>query len=70
MNSPAESPPGAYQELAKANQALIEDFLRQLPTSGQLEFTGLMRTLAFGSDAQREKLRDRKSTRLNSSHRL
>ena len=57
MNSPAESPPGAYQELAKANQALIEDFLRQLPSSGQLEFTGLMRTLASGSDAQREKLR-------------
>jgi polyhydroxyalkanoate synthase len=57
MNSPAESLPGAYQELAKANQALIEDFLRQLPSSGRLEFTGLMRTLASGSDAQREKLR-------------
>jgi polyhydroxyalkanoate synthase len=57
MNSPAESPPGAYQELAKANQALIDDFLRQLPSSGRLEFAELMRMLAFGPDAQREKLR-------------
>jgi len=57
MNSPAESLPGAYQELAKANQALVEDFLRRLPSSGRLEFAELMRTLAFGSDAQREKLR-------------
>ncbi|HEV8647034.1 MAG TPA: class I poly(R)-hydroxyalkanoic acid synthase [Burkholderiales bacterium] len=57
MNSPAESVPGAYQEFAKTNQALVEDFIRQLPSSGRLEFTELMRTLAFGSDAQREKLR-------------
>ncbi|HZF22694.1 MAG TPA: alpha/beta fold hydrolase, partial [Burkholderiales bacterium] len=57
MSSPAESPPGAYQEFAKANQALVEDFLRQLPSSGRLEFTELMRMLAFGSDEQREKLR-------------
>ena len=57
MNSPAESSPDAYQELAKANQALVEDFLRQLPSSGRLEFAELMRMLAFGSDAQREKLR-------------
>jgi polyhydroxyalkanoate synthase len=57
MNSPAASPPGAYQELVKANQALVEDFLRQLPSSGRLEFAELMRMLAFGSDAQRGKLR-------------
>ncbi len=57
MNLPAESSPGAYQELVKANQALVDDFLRQLPSSGRLEFTELMRALAFGSDAQREKLR-------------
>ncbi len=57
MNSPAQSPPGAYQELPKANQALVEDFLRQLPSSGRLEFAELMRMLAIGSDAQREKLR-------------
>ena len=57
MNSPAESPADAYQALAKANQALVEDFLRQLPSSGRLEFTELMPMLAFGSDAQREKLR-------------
>ena len=57
MNSPGTFPPGAYQELAKANQALVEDFLRQLPSSGRFEFTELMRTLALGSDVQREKLR-------------
>ena len=57
MNLPAESAPGVYQELAKANQALVEDFLRQLPSSGRLEIIELMRTLAFGSDTQREKMR-------------
>ncbi len=57
MNLPAESAPGVYQELAKANQALVEDFLRQLPSSGRLEIAELMRTLAFGSDTQREKMR-------------
>jgi polyhydroxyalkanoate synthase len=56
MNLPAESSPGAYQDFAKANQALVEDFLRRLPSSGRIEFAELMRTLAFGSDAQREKL--------------
>ena len=48
---------GAYQELAQANQALVEDFLRRLPSSGRLEFTELMRALAMGSDAQRTQLR-------------
>jgi polyhydroxyalkanoate synthase len=57
MSSPAESLTGAYQELAKANQALIEDFLRQLPSSGRHEFTELMRALAMGSDEQRARLR-------------
>ncbi len=57
MNLPAESTPGVYQELAKANQALVEDFLRQLPSSGRLEFAELMRALAFGSDTQRERMR-------------
>jgi poly[(R)-3-hydroxyalkanoate] polymerase subunit PhaC len=57
MNLPAESAPGVYQELAKANQALVEDFLRQLPSSGHLEIAKLMRTLAFGSDTQRERMR-------------
>jgi polyhydroxyalkanoate synthase len=57
MNSPAEALPGAYRELAKANQALVEDFLRQLPSAGRIEFAELMRMLAAGSDAQREKLR-------------
>ena len=57
MNLPAESAPGVYQELAKANQALVEDFLRQLPSSGRREIVELMRTLAFGTDTQRAKMR-------------
>ena len=56
MNLPAEPAPGVYQELAKANQALVDDFLRQLPSSGRLEFVELIRAMAFGTDGQRAKL--------------
>ncbi len=57
MNSPAESLPGAFHKLAEANQALVDDFLRQLPSSGRVEISELMHALANGSDAQRERLR-------------
>ncbi len=57
MNSPAKKPPtsSAFEELARANQALVGDFLARLPSSGTPDFAALARQFALGSASQREK---------------
>lgn len=52
MNSPAKNP---FEELAGANQALIQDFLARLPASGNFDFSALAKQFALGSAPQREK---------------
>jgi len=57
MKSPAESPSSAFQELAAANKALVEDFLARLPASAGLDFSALAAQFAIGSAEQRAALR-------------
>ena len=52
MNSPAKNP---FEELAGANQALIQDFLARLRASGNFDFSAFAKQFALGSAHQREK---------------
>ena len=57
MNPLPESPFGALQQVVQANQALIDSFLRDLPTSGLGNLAGVMQALTAGGPAQIDKLR-------------
>ena len=57
MNPPPESPFGTLQQITQANQALIDNFLRDLPTSGLGNLAGVMQALTAGGPAQVDKLR-------------
>ena len=57
MEFPAEPPSSAFQELAPANKALVEDFLSRLPTPGGPDFSALAAQFAIGSGEQRAALR-------------
>lgn len=57
MNPPPDSPFDALQQIVQANQALIENFLRDLPASGAGNPGGLMQALVRGGPAQMDKLR-------------
>jgi len=56
MSSSAPSPDQALQDITRTNAALLEKFLRDLP-SGNADMTALLRAFTHPDDAQLEKLR-------------
>ena len=57
MTSPAASPDQVLQDITSANAALLETFLRDLPSAGNTDLTALLRVFTQADDAQLEKLR-------------
>ena len=54
---PAASPDQVLQEITSANAALLERFLRDLPSAGNADLTALLRVFTQADDNQLEKLR-------------
>ena len=57
MTSPAKSPGHVLQEITRTHAAIVEKFLRELPSVGNGDIAALMRVFASADERQLEKLR-------------